>query len=235
MRAPDIRYNNELFDESTPKGMAYKLAKNITDVGAIRSYVLGFFGEEKTPSRETIADFIAYHRRPARGDAFANRTLGYYPETDDGQYRPEPTAEVLREARKQARRKTVEPFTEPRQRDYIVIEAANDENPWLHPWRMSRCLIESICRDLDLDVRAVLGQRKTISLVKARFVVYKLLTEWGYSSSEVGHRAGGRDHSTVLHGLKQFQVHYERDPRIAATYDRHKALMLEAIEQREAA
>jgi len=58
-----------------------------------------------------------------------------------------------------------------------------------------------------VSVAAVMGPRRNGALVRVRQAVMAAALERGFSMSEIGRALGGRDHSTVAHGVK---VHRSR-------------------------
>lgn len=225
LSAAQRRYREVIFDESSPNGMAWRLAASLNDVGAIRSYVKGFFGEERTPSRATIADYIKQQDRLHRERRWKNKTLGYTPEDDDGEYHFQPAPELRKQIYCDMRAGVLS-FSGPKTGD--------SENPWLQTWRMSRAVIESVCADMNVSVEQVLGRSRAIRLAKPRYVIYELFREWGMSNELIGFRVGERAHSSVASAWGKFAKYAQDDPVMARTYARHRQLMLEALRHLEA-
>lgn len=104
-------------------------------------------------------------------------------------------------------------------------------NPFLVRGEVAKRVIKSVGGLYGFEPADMIGRARTGRISKARFVVYRLLTDWGYSSSQIGHYVGGRDHSTVLHGVVQFDTHLSRDQFMAAVYERHRRAMMRALEK----
>ena len=64
----------------------------------------------------------------------------------------------------------------------------------------------------------------------ARFALYKALQLRGWSTSKIGHAIGGRDHSTILHGIKRAEYMMERNPHFANAVQRLAELKPTAID-----
>lgn len=107
-----------------------------------------------------------------------------------------------------------------RSRDYILISPVLD-NPFIGRINQSKRVIASVARAYGMEADEIIGEGRTRRHCKIRFIIYRLLTDCGFSSTKVGRAVGDRDHSTVLSGLRQFEVHYERDEFFAAVYNRH--------------
>lgn len=52
---------------------------------------------------------------------------------------------------------------------------------------------------------ALAGPRRHKSLVRARWQGYKVFRDAGLSLPEIGRCFGGRDHTTILHGLRELE------------------------------
>jgi hypothetical protein len=65
-------------------------------------------------------------------------------------------------------------------------------------------ILRAVCREFDITIVELLSDRRSADVVRPRhiaFVLCKHLTTC--SLSEIGRRFGGRDHSTVLHGVRK--------------------------------
>ncbi|MXO72888.1 helix-turn-helix domain-containing protein [Alteraurantiacibacter buctensis] len=116
-----------------------------------------------------------------------------------------------------------------RQRDHILLCPLLN-NPFLHRSEVAKRVIASVGGLYGFGPEEITGRARTQRISKARFVIYRLLTDWGYSSAQIGRLVGGRDHTTVLHGLGQFDIHSVRDQFMAAIYERHRRAMRRAVE-----
>ncbi len=65
--------------------------------------------------------------------------------------------------------------------------------------------VHEVARSYDVSPLALLGKRRPEHLANARKCLYWLGYEViGLSSTQVGELMGGRDHGTVLHGVRAF-------------------------------
>ncbi len=67
--------------------------------------------------------------------------------------------------------------------------------------------LKAVAKDHGVPVADITGKCRAKYLVRARQHAMDVLHKRGWSYAEVGRRLGGRDHSTVIHGIKK---HYER-------------------------
>ena len=100
-------------------------------------------------------------------------------------------------------------------------------NPFLHTYRLSRAVAESVASDFELHAEQILGRSRHRDVVDARSVVFNLLAMRGVAYTEIGRRFG-RDHSTICHAIKWFDMHKRRNPMVAVSWERHAALAAEA-------
>ncbi len=68
-----------------------------------------------------------------------------------------------------------------------------------------REIVALIANDMDVSYAELIGPSRKSPIMAARLVAYKVLTERGNSMAQVGRWIGGRDHSTVINGLKKFE------------------------------
>lgn len=66
-----------------------------------------------------------------------------------------------------------------------------------------------------ITVAEMMGPGRSTKFVQARFAVYLVSQERGLSTPEIGRRVGGRDHSSVLHGIARAKDMEKRDPEFA--------------------
>ena len=127
------------------------------------------------------------------------------------------------------------PEKEPEVKDYLFTPPEPDEsgNPFFERWRIADAVIESVAKDFGLTLMAIKGEARDARYVGPRAIIVCLLMQWGLSSTEVGRRLGGRDHSTVLNARRRFSVYTRKKP-IAASYAKHYKMLLEAQAELEA-
>ena len=100
-------------------------------------------------------------------------------------------------------------------------------NPFLQLYRLTRAVSESVGRDFELPVAMIMGSGRLRDAVNARAVVINLLLRRGLGHAEIGRRLG-KDHSTIIHARKNFDLYMRRDERIAMSWARHLVLAEEA-------
>jgi hypothetical protein len=67
-------------------------------------------------------------------------------------------------------------------------------------------VIQTVANKTGLAVREITGKGRHKALVRARWEVFAQLRKLGYSLPYIGRVCGGRDHTTVLHGLRRMGV-----------------------------
>lgn len=96
-------------------------------------------------------------------------------------------------------------------------------------------LIAEIADRFDLTYSQIVGKSRIKHISRARQVVYAVLVRRGSSYAQVG-RWMNRDHSSVLWGCQQFEIHAERQPILRLIYDHYIEDVLKKEQaQREAA
>lgn len=79
-----------------------------------------------------------------------------------------------------------------------------------------------------ISIREVRGATKSRKAVRARWaVIWAVTTELGESSGVIGRELGKRDHSTVLHGLKQAEMLRGTDLGFRRLSDRLRAMIID--------
>ena len=198
------------FDTDSPSTYASRLAKSITDPSTIYAHTMNYYG--RAPSVNTIRGMIKGHQgkgqiRQDRG----GKPAKYNEDYDDGHW-------------------AVRVTDKKRQRDYLHIPPPPPTNPFLKRWQLARSISESVGEAFGVPSAHIMGKQRTRKVTHPRSIVYKLLLEWGLAYAEIGRRMGDRDHSTIIHGATNTFHVAMRDEKAKAIYERHKALMAEAIE-----
>jgi chromosomal replication initiator protein len=67
-----------------------------------------------------------------------------------------------------------------------------------------------------VEPEELLGVSRLGMLIPARFALYMALHQRGWSYAAIGRFVGGRDHTTVIHGVARAQYKMERDWRYKA-------------------
>ena len=80
---------------------------------------------------------------------------------------------------------------------------------------MKQEIINECARLFDVHPRDLVGPAKFAFFTKPRFALYKALRMRAWSTSMIGRAIGGRDHSTILYGIKRAEYIMERDPHFA--------------------
>ena len=80
---------------------------------------------------------------------------------------------------------------------------------------MKQEIINECAKLFGVHPRDLVGNARFGFLMPARFALYKALHLRGWSSARIGRNIGGRDHTTVLHGLKRADYMMERDASYA--------------------
>lgn len=81
---------------------------------------------------------------------------------------------------------------------------------------MKHEIINECARLFGVHSRDLVSDARFGFIIPARFALYKALRLRGWSTAKIGRAIGGRDHSTVLHGIKRAEHMMERDPHFAA-------------------
>jgi len=83
-------------------------------------------------------------------------------------------------------------------------------------------LLNKTSEVFDLSVTELAGNQRYKYLMPARFAMYKALRERAWSYPRIGKLFGGKDHSTIIHGVRRADYMIGKDADYAAKV---KALM----------
>lgn len=89
------------------------------------------------------------------------------------------------------------------------------------PQRRSRPateIVASVARDFGVLPADLIGAGRERNLVEARAVVARLLKDRGFSTTQTGRYLGGRDHSTIVNLLGNFDIYARRNPLVELSY-----------------
>lgn len=81
-------------------------------------------------------------------------------------------------------------------------------------------IVAAVADAFNMDSKDVIGQQRFKYIMRARFALYKVLHVRGMSLSNIGRVCGGRDHTTIIHGLKQADEWMRRDEKYKEVIDR---------------
>lgn len=72
-------------------------------------------------------------------------------------------------------------------------------------------IITNVCKEFDVHKSDLLGNYKFGFLIPPRFALYKILRARGMSLPQIGRWCGGRDHTTIIHGIKRAEYMMEKN------------------------
>lgn len=101
----------------------------------------------------------------------------------------------------------VEPFTKNLIRTIGWGLAGRPLRPSLRRWSGPQRIIEQVASKHKVTLAEMKGQGRNQRYVKARQeAFYRIRKECGYSLPEIGQLFGGRDHTTILHGIRRHEA-----------------------------
>lgn len=102
-----------------------------------------------------------------------------------------------------------------------VVNAALGEMDLSSDERPIDTILEVVSSVFGADAEAILSRSRARAVALARQVVmYILRTEENYSYPQIGEFIGGRDHSTIMHGIDKIDGLLKRDLRFQKQYER---------------
>jgi len=107
---------------------------------------------------------------------------------------------------------TVQRGQEPTEKEILSLMGKPKEKPtFLHP----DTIIDSVCDFYNIKPTQLKGNRRDAVFVKPRHVCMFLLKEEGMLPlAEIGNLLGGRDHTTIMHGVEKVRVLLETQERV---------------------
>ncbi|MFN8593420.1 MAG: chromosomal replication initiator protein DnaA [Thermomicrobiales bacterium] len=101
----------------------------------------------------------------------------------------------------------------------LVIEALGEGQPRGRRGAPTRDeVVEAVLRHFSITRRELTGRVRTKEIVLPRHITMYLLREQTNASLlDIGSELGGRDHTTVLHGIRQIERAVVRDPSLRST------------------
>lgn len=96
--------------------------------------------------------------------------------------------------------------------DKTLGAAAKEERSTIHP----DDVVKEVCNYFNIKPTQLKGTKRDAALVKARHICMFLLKEkLGLTHVEIGNLLGGRDHTTIMHGVEKIGIQKETNPTIA--------------------
>ena len=183
-----------------PATYAARLAQRHSDVGFILAQLNREYGPHGL-TRDDITKMRQPEPEPFEAKMTARVTDKYIRQTDFEAFRATIIADAkLLEKLNEARGIKTEPIHIPKLRKASYIAPTPDRIP-----EGPRGIIGSIAQDMDVKASDVVGLGRVKPVMQARLVAYKVLSMRGASLTQVGQWIGGRDHSTVINGLRKFE------------------------------
>lgn len=95
--------------------------------------------------------------------------------------------------------------TAKRIRDILIIaQETRDFIPEPGHWKD---IVDEVCAKHGVTRAEIMGIRRALKLVAARQeAMYRMSRETSFSLPQIGKRLGGRDHTTVLHGIRRHEA-----------------------------
>jgi len=218
---------------STPLGYAKTLGY-ISDPSTIRRRVLDWF--DRAPSVEKCAairaKYLAVHAPDRDVDSVVLSKLRWrcaHEKTAENITVMESGQQVCRTCReemlaiRQASRK-------PRHNESRLAEqkaklAALGLSGDLSPGRTLKAVIRNAAQGFGVEIEQMVGKDRSPFIVRPRFAASLVLYELGHSFNTIGRALGGRDHSTVRHGVNRARDIAASDPSYSAAIDAlHRAV-----------
>ena len=70
----------------------------------------------------------------------------------------------------------------------------------------ARAIVKEVAREMEVSVMDIISTRRCRDYVMARqYIMWRLKRETTWSLPRIGQFLGGRDHTTILHGIRQWE------------------------------
>lgn len=186
-----------------PQSYAEKLVQRHSDLGFIMAQLNREYGEHGL-TRDDIAKLRKPKREPIDAKMTAHVTDSYIRQADFEVFKATIRADAkLLEKLNEARGIVSKPVPEEPKPARQYVPPSPDYIPSGH-----REIVASIAADMDVSLADVIGLKRSKAIMQARLVAYKVLASRGTNSlAQVGRWIGGRDHSTVINGLRKYEKH----------------------------
>lgn len=87
-------------------------------------------------------------------------------------------------------------------------------------------VLDAVCRHYVITRADILSARRTANIVRPRQVAIYLARKLTLQSlPKIGRRFGGRDHTTVLHSIRQIEIKMVADPELNAAVEAIEAVV----------
>lgn len=184
-----------------PQSYAEKLVQRHSDLGFIMAQLNREYGQHGL-TRDDIAKLRKPKSEPFEAKMTAHVTDKYIRQADFEAFKATVRANnKLLEKLNEARGIATEPAPERPKPIRRYVAPTPEYIPAGH-----REIIASIAADMDVSLADIVGLKRCKDVMQARLVAYKVLASRGTNSlSQVGQWIGGRDHSTVINGLRKFE------------------------------
>lgn len=96
----------------------------------------------------------------------------------------------------------------------------------------ARVMVRAIAMMAEVSLAVFIGPRRNQHIVRWRWLACYVLHKHGYSYPVVGAALGGRDHATVIHGVRRFEELLPGDPEMQGLVEK---LVVEVEERAVAA
>jgi hypothetical protein len=191
----------QLASNAGPAAYAREISRYISCPSTVRIRTLEQFG--KAPSLDTILAMRATHIEARALFRRVAEDLGGRDE-DAEEFRPRTANGIVRRLPSAPRIAASEPefIPEPTDSPATVPE-----------------IITAIARALGIAPEEMAGRRRHRPIVRARQTCAYVLWSRGNSYPQVGRWLGGRDHSTIIHACREFEMH--ATPKMRAVAERY--------------
>jgi hypothetical protein len=199
MRATAMNFKNHPL--GMPQTYAEKLVQRHSDLGFIMAQLNREYGQHGL-TRDDIAKLRKPKPEPFEAKMTAHVTDKYIRQTDFETFKATVRADAkLLEKLNEARGIVSKPVPEDPKPVRQYVPPSPDYIPSGH-----REIVAAIAADMDVSLADVIGLKRSKPIMQARLVAYKVLSSRGTNSlAQVGRWIGGRDHSTVINGLRKFE------------------------------
>lgn len=108
-------------------------------------------------------------------------------------------------------RMTVVPKRVGHNRDFILVSTNNGSKGGVWKVLQHEQIIRECADKYRVSIQELIGARREKAMVKARFEAYhRMSDELGYSLPMIGKACGGKDHTSVLHGIRKYRKGLEQ-------------------------